>query len=546
MSHTNTKPTGTQKMQMMTVADLDDELLKAICRFLPKTSIYFFASAVSAPSSSWYESRHLLKKNEQPQLQEASRTIFTASRDCHVSDSLFASLSKYRSAFKDFFEKVIVSKKVPSSWEEWKSGLSQHETGLLWSKAKRMWQHEYDSDESIGFQWCQFSDIFRLYCYYTNEKRVIDFIDTSPEMAAKITDEDVCAVLMICFFFSEEKPKELYLTDCEKIIGHGLEPIRLFPSLEIVDLSRVSINICPSMDEKAVVPFLDELVSSVADDHLLRVKVPLEWIIHLFRYESEDESDESEEDEEDNDDSFRSFLKAHKNASSVNSRCCYFGFEGSSRTLIISMAENDQFTHVDECLLDILSSHDDQNQSTLIIACEHCSKVECCLCHRPPTLGDNKAIWKCEECGITTCYCCRRKFDGKGDSIVSSCHPTDPHLKCDFIPTWDPELLRLLTRGNTSTTGFMQEMERFRERNHILCGSCRFKKCCNSDSQRCTTCLGWSFDKLSQVASGRKDQIQSLKDQITSLEEEQRRMEDQNKKRRKGKSHENDVHIGRN
>ena len=546
MSCPNKKPTGTPNriVHITTVTNLDDKSLKAICGFLPKSSIYFFASAFSAPSSSWYKSRHLLKEDKQPQLQEASKIIFSASRDCHMSDSLFASLAKERFAFARFFKSVIDSKKVSSSWEEWKSDIAHHETGLLWSKAKRIWQHDYNTNRR------DLRDIFKLYCYYTNEKQVIDFIDISPEMAAKITDEDLCAVLMMWFLFSEEKPKEFYLTSCAGIIGHGLEPIRLFPSLEIIDLSKgesTEWNIPVPVEERAVVPFLDELVSSMADDHLLRVKVPSEWNKYLARDESEDESNESEEDEDDNDDSvsvhqsFMSLLKTHKNASNRDSSCCYFGFEGSSRTLIISMAENDQFTHVDECIFCTISGNCNRHQSTRFIACEHCSKVECCFCRDPPTLGDNKAIWKCEQCGITTCYCCRRKSYGQGDSIVSSCHPTHPHFKCDFIPTWDPDLLRLL--GDGSTHGFMQQMERFRERNHILCGSCRFKKCCNFDSRRCTTCLGWSFGKLLQVASERKDQIQSLKDEINSLEEEHRRMENQNKKRRKGKSHENNVLV---
>ena len=122
--------------------NLDDKSLKAICGFLPKSSIYFFASAFSAPSSSWYKSRHLLKEDKQPQLQEASKIIFSASRDCHMSDSLFASLAKERFAFARFFKSVIDSKKVSSSWEEWKSDIAHHETGLLWSKAKRIvWEN---------------------------------------------------------------------------------------------------------------------------------------------------------------------------------------------------------------------------------------------------------------------------------------------------------------------------------------------------------------------------------------------------------------------
>lgn len=484
MSHPDKTKPGTQNRpaHIRSVADLDDESLGAICSFLPKTSIYLFAAAVSAPSSSWYKSRHLLTGSEEPQLQEGSKTIFAASHYCHLSNSLVASLAGERESFKSFFNEVVSAKSYPKMksktyWEE--SLLSQCDTGLLWSRAKLNWEHKF-VDCMLDDQ--DLRDIFRLYCYYTEEKHVLDFIDIPCEMAAKITDEDLCAVLMMFFFFSKKKLKELYLTDCAGIIGHGLEPIKFFPSLETVDLSKGGRPLLNTL-EQTVVPFLHELVSK-ADDHILTVKIPYEWMERRSRGDNE-ESDASMDASVL---SFRSLLKAHKHAYNSNSQCSYFGFQGSSRSLINSLAENHQFTLVDEC------DRSGSCNGFSFVGCEHCGKVEC---ESGCTSGDD--IWTCQLCGTTTCYHCRNKF-GVGDSIVSSCDEKRP----------------LKEYGN-----------------HILCGSCRFKECCNVNTQRCTTCLGWSFDKLMQLADERKNQIHTLEDRINSLEEA-KRLEDQNKRRKAG------------
>ena len=50
-----------------------------------------------------------------------------------------------------------------------------------------------------------------------HDKRVIDFVDLPIVMTGKITDEDICAILMMFSFFSEKNLKEIYLTDCATI-----------------------------------------------------------------------------------------------------------------------------------------------------------------------------------------------------------------------------------------------------------------------------------------------------------------------------------------
>lgn len=71
---------------------------------------------------------------------------------------------------------------------------------------------------------------------------VLDFVDISKALTSRITDEDLCAVLL-CIIRSSAKSdskitlKAVHLMNCSTIIGYGLAPLQDCPSLETLDLS---------------------------------------------------------------------------------------------------------------------------------------------------------------------------------------------------------------------------------------------------------------------------------------------------------------------
>ena len=489
-------------MHIFSVEDLNAELLGNICSYLPKTSIYLFACAVSAPSSSWYKSRHLLSTNEPPQLHRSSESIFKATRCCHVSNSLIASLASERRSMKFYFERVISSARVgkltKDQWEETLS--SPHPSGVMWRDAKKIWNDEFDLQDDL------LPDIFKLYCYYMHDKRVIDFVDLPIVMTGKITDEDICAILMMFSFFSEKNPKEIYLTDCDHIRGYGLEPIKFFTSLDTVDLSTESTEksahsrkleeysqslsdvdeweewappVEPCVKESSprefiIVPILRALVDKL-DGHMvgppcrhscpLRVKIPDAWNkpsrSELF-YGPIDRGD-SDETEQVN---FSSLLKAHHHSYNSETQCCYFGFQGTSRSLIKSLRNDDCYTHVDKC-----KCHKGYENYTSFSACDHCGKVQCLKC----TKAEYK-IWECNKCATTTCYDCRRRslfWDDDLDDIVTSC---DEHAPCSVE----------------------------KDQNCLLCMGCRLNTCrkkYQDDEYCCLNCRGWAFNHLLKLTT---------------------------------------------
>eukprot|EP00984_Skeletonema_dohrnii_P007875 scaffold2901_cov91-Skeletonema_dohrnii-CCMP3373.AAC.19 len=97
-----------------------------------------------------------------------------------------------------------------------------------------------------------------------SERTTLDFGDIEKDLAAKLSDGDICAVL-ICID-AVNRLKTLKLTNCINISGAGLEPLRGSTIIEQIDLSLVGKHQSPRLSSRPpiscefVLPILDSII----------------------------------------------------------------------------------------------------------------------------------------------------------------------------------------------------------------------------------------------------------------------------------------------
>ena len=110
---------------------------------------------------------------------------------------------------------------------------------------------------------------------------MLDFEDIEKELANKLTDNDISAVLKC--INAQDVLRRLKLCGCVNITGRGLNPLRNSIILEQIDISLIRKYEKPSynkprskISEEAVVPILDSIISS--DDCSLKyIQFPMKW-----------------------------------------------------------------------------------------------------------------------------------------------------------------------------------------------------------------------------------------------------------------------------
>ena len=123
---------------------------------------------------------------------------------------------------------------------------------------------------------------------------ILDFEDLERELANKLTDDDIYAVLTC--INAQDVLKRLKLCGCINITGHGLNPLRGSVVLEQIDISLVrkhekrKIKPEPKISQEVVLPILDSIISSDGFS-LKHIQFPDKWL------SSEEEEDEEEEEE---------------------------------------------------------------------------------------------------------------------------------------------------------------------------------------------------------------------------------------------------------
>ena len=198
------------KGEIQNLADLPNDQLTAIADFLPKTSRALFAVALTAPSASWRAT------GWRGEPSDASRAIISSTKPS-----------------------LLYSARMDRSWTE---------------EMKKEWRKVLDRTARRE--------------YYEAHWDVLNFVDIEEDLAKKLTDDDIGAIL-VCID-AKNNLKKLRLTHCYKLVGYGLEPLRGSVVLEKFDASKTVVY------KEAVVPLLDSIID--ADGNSLRhLNLPEDW-----------------------------------------------------------------------------------------------------------------------------------------------------------------------------------------------------------------------------------------------------------------------------
>ena len=114
---------------------------------------------------------------------------------------------------------------------------------------------------------------------FQNELRAIetlDFKDVSSELASRLTDDDLRSILISVD--AVNNLKKLVLTNCIKVKGIGLEPLRgsnvlQHLDLKITDSPKEVVAICI----KAIASIVDNILSRDENVGLIILKFPICW-----------------------------------------------------------------------------------------------------------------------------------------------------------------------------------------------------------------------------------------------------------------------------
>eukprot|EP00984_Skeletonema_dohrnii_P004632 scaffold1635_cov124-Skeletonema_dohrnii-CCMP3373.AAC.6 len=149
------------------------------------------------------------------------------------------------------------------------SGILAHAASFLAAPSKVLFAVALDENSAV-------STNERSSAIVGNQWATLDFGEIEKELAAKLNDDDISAVLLC--IDAVNRVKRLKLTNCVNIIGAGLEPLRGSIIIEQIDLSLVgehqspSISPEPSISCDIVLPILDSIIESTK-----YFQFPMKW-----------------------------------------------------------------------------------------------------------------------------------------------------------------------------------------------------------------------------------------------------------------------------
>ncbi|KAL7447822.1 hypothetical protein ACHAWC_000131, partial [Mediolabrus comicus] len=109
----------------------------------------------------------------------------------------------------------------------------------------------------------------------------LDFGDIEKDLATRLSDEDISSVLQL--IDAVNKLKRLRLTNCTKITGSGLEPLRGSTIIEQIDLSLAAdgenprFDIDPPISCETVLPILDSIITADTPCAIKHLQFPYKW-----------------------------------------------------------------------------------------------------------------------------------------------------------------------------------------------------------------------------------------------------------------------------
>ena len=240
----------------------------------------------------------------------------------------------------------------------------------------------------------------------------LDFGDVEKELAEKLSDDDIKAILMS--INAADGLLYLRLTNCTNITGSGLEPLRGSSKLCLLDLSlaakhqRPVFYKYPALLLHRVIPILDSMIG-VPRTNLMYLQLPHDWrrVCHGDIHFS---------------DSIHAFIVRYKELALSRHLYCGKCFKRVWYENYDNVESDEYATEVSTCY-DCMSCYcldcrDEEDNSCMIFNCNACKK---CFCNKCSTMNLCHCCWEiyCGACKAVTNHC---------DNCLSFCD--DCKLKC--------------------------------------------------------------------------------------------------------------------
>mmetsp|Transcript_32233 Transcript_32233/g.48672 ORF Transcript_32233/g.48672 Transcript_32233/m.48672 type:complete len:442 (-) Transcript_32233:37-1362(-) len=354
-----------------------------------------------------------------------------------------------------------------------------------------------------------------------NQWDALDFGEIEKELAAKISDDDIRAVLLSIDAINNLR--SLWLTNCINITGVGLDPLRGSTIIQDIDLSLVGVHESCRLDPEPpiscaeVIPILDSIIERGEDCSLEHLQFPNEW-----RRERNTVSD------------FHAFLTRYNDY--LNSRAdvclkCSCNLPGGGRMLQMDgryQYGTQKFAcydcmkqYCDDCRVDEIWGFCGKCERSY---CAQCQTVKYCHCCENDICVDCIGFKECSNCHENTCLECARGCHNAccADKIWCN-YCVDYRDAVSWCENCNESYCRDCCNSDVYAVEFCYNCET------SLCGQCRVKKC--KEGSHCErrwgihcerSCEQLSFPVLLKDREKMQAQINELQTQINELENERR------------------------
>jgi len=367
---------------------------------------------------------------------------------------------------------------------------------------------------AVALNYC---DVERSSAIAGDDWDVLDFGDIEKDLAAKISDDDIRAVLLS--IDAVNNLKRLRLTNCINITGVGLDPLRGSTIIQDIDLSLVGVHESCRLDPEPpiscaeVIPILDSIIERGEDCSLEHLQFPNEW-----RRERNTVSD------------FHAFLTRYNDY--LNSRadvCLKCSCNLSEKNEMIDMDGSEygiqNFTCYDcmkHCSHDCVEE-DEDDAYCMSSMCNNCNKRYCLNCCREGNCTSCD-LWYCLDCiDMTRCFKCED----------NTCPDCVSEIRCDnnccegegegkiWCDTCAHEDFKWCENCNGSycndccVSNVLHAVQICDDCDQYLCGQCRMKTC--REGRNCTGCYQIAFKALTEDKDSLRNENEELRSEINEL-----------------------------
>ncbi len=338
----------------------------------------------------------------------------------------------------------------------------------------------------------------------------LDFGEIEKELAARLSDDDISDVLQHIDAFN--KLKRLRLTNCIKITGVGLEPLRGSTIIELVDLSLTDDGESPRLDpdppisSELVLPILDSIVAAERCE-LKHLQFP-----HKFRTGRSTDSD------------FHAFILRYNemrdNRDTIACLNCDVSLPCDLLRWIDTREDSKYYaTHNHICYqctgqycydcLDGDDDDDDDDDEVILRYCNACQRDYCKECMR---------VKECGLCKDDSCEHCARECNECNKTICIECIRREDCYSCSHCGVAYCISCNMMELGE----GFVKY--NCKECDKSCCNFCRLRKYQEGGSDICAECIKLLPHEVALVEQSRR-----LQEDVKHLQKENGELKDVNK-----------------